>query len=515
MWTILKKSLRGAAILGMAVLLTSQANAGGILRYATIGEPPSLDVQMGTATIAITIGQHMFETLYAFDSHYTPQPLLATGEKVEDGGKKLVIGLRKGVKFHNGQEMTSADVVASLNRWGQFGARGQLLMKNVTSLQATGPYEVTMVLSEPNGAWKNMLAYPEGGPVIYPVSIVDSAANKPIEPKDYIGTGPYKFGEWRPNRYVELVRFDGYSRLATPGDGYAGARVANFDAIRFTPVPDVGTRVSGVQAGDYDYAEFISGDLYESLKSDPAIAIHRSGAPLFGLFFTNSKAGILKDNFLLRRAIQTALKKDEALRASFGPKELWEANGSIFPKGTPWYTEAGIEAYNVGDPAKAKQMAKEAGYDGTPIRLLVSTNYQTHFDQATVFTRQLAEAGINIQMMVVDWATLLKMRGQPEQWDIFVTHHSFVPDPILVTFLNDSYPGWWKTPEKEALRAAFTGTMDPAERQKIWAKIQVLFYEQVPAIKVGNAFSYDIVSKKVKGMGDTTVLWPHFWNVSK
>ena len=81
-------------------------DGAGILRYATIGEPPSLDVQMGTATIAGTIGNHMFETLYAFDSQYKPQPLLATGEKIEDGGKKLVIGLRQGVKFHNGQEMT-------------------------------------------------------------------------------------------------------------------------------------------------------------------------------------------------------------------------------------------------------------------------------------------------------------------------------------------------------------------------------------------------------------------------
>ena len=158
MRNMFKPSPRILAIVAMGLLFSSQASADGILRYATIGEPPSLDVQMGTATIAVTIGEHIFETLYAFDSHYKPQPLLATGEKVEDGGKKLVIGLRQGVLFHNGQEMTSADVVASLKRWGQYGARGALLMKNVTSLEATGKHEVTMVLSEPNGAWKNMLA---------------------------------------------------------------------------------------------------------------------------------------------------------------------------------------------------------------------------------------------------------------------------------------------------------------------------------------------------------------------
>ena len=168
--------------------------------------------------------------------------------------------------------MTAEDVVASLKRWGEFGARGKLLMKNATSVEATGKYEVTLKLSEPNGAWKNLLAYPEGGPVIYPAEIVSAAGSKPIEQKDYIGTGPYKFREWRPNRYVELLRFDGYAKLPTPGDGYAGTRAANFDTIRFIPVPDVGTRVSGVQAGDYDYAEMISGDLYDHSRQIPSVS---------------------------------------------------------------------------------------------------------------------------------------------------------------------------------------------------------------------------------------------------
>ena len=213
------------------------------------------------------------------------------------------------------------------------------------------------------------------------------------------------------------------SRVKEKGDGFAGARVASFDKIRFIPVPDVGTRVSGVQAGDYDYAEMISGDLYESLSKDPSVQVQRTNAPIFGLFFMNSKEGILKDNYKLRRAIQTALDKSQALRVAFGPKDLWNAEGSIFPKGTPWYSTDGASNYSQHDPKKAKELAKEADYTGTPIRLLVSTNYQAHYDEASVFTRQLAEAGINVQMMVVDWATLLKMRGQPEQWDIFVTHH--------------------------------------------------------------------------------------------
>lgn len=507
--------LRGAAFALIAGLGPITSASADTLRYATIGEPPSLDVQMGTATIASTIGQHMFETLYAFDSSYNPQPLLASGETLEDGGRTIIITLREGVPFHNGKELTSEDVVASLERWGEFGSRGKLLMANAVSIESTGKYEVTLKLSEPNGAWKSMLAYPNGGSVIYPAEIVTAAGGDLISKENYIGTGPFKFNEWRGNRYVELVKFDDYAILDTPGDGYAGAREANVDAIRFIPVPDVGTRVVGVQAGDYDYAEFISGDLFGILKDDPSVRIHRSGAPLFGLVFMNSKSGPLMDNFALRRAIHTALNKEEALRVSVGEEALWDANGSIYPDGNIWYTEAGTEAYNEGDPEKARAMAEEAGYDGTPIKLLVSTNYKTHYDQATVFTRQLADAGINVQMVVVDWATLLKLRAQPDQWDMFVTHHGNIPDPILLTTLNDSYPGWWVTDEKTDLKSQFTGTSDLELRRAAWSKIQALIYEQVPAIKVGDIYSYNIASPSLKGLEETTVIWPHFWGVSK
>ena len=506
---------RGAVFATASMLMCSTAVSAETLRYATIGEPPSLDVQMGTATIAAMIGQHMFETLYAFDSSFDPQPLLATGEKLEDGGRTIVISLREGVSFHNGKEMTAEDVVASLKRWGEFGSRGKLLLANAVSIEATGTYEVTLKLAEPNGAWKSMLAFPNGGPVIYPSEVVTAAAGEPLTPENYIGTGPYQFKEWRPNRYVELVRYDDYDSLDTPSDGYAGAKTAELDALQFIPVPDVGTRVSGVQAGDYDYAEFISGDLYGILKDDPSVEIHVSGAPIFGLMFMNSSSGPLKDNFPLRRAILSALNMEEALRVSVGEEALWDANGAFFPEGNIWYTEAGTDSYSQGDPEAARAMAAEAGYDGTPIKLLVSTNYKEHFDQATVFTRQLADAGINVQMVVVDWATLLKLRGQPDQWDMFVTHHGNIPDPILLTVMNDTYPGWWATPEKAELNAAFTGSADPAVRREAWAGLQALIYDQVPTVKVGDVYSYDIASPDLKGMWENSLIWPHFWGVSK
>jgi len=493
--------------------VTAMPVSAETLRYATIGEPPSLDVQMGTATLASTISQHMFETLYAFDSANAPRPYLATGETISDDGRTIVISLRDGVMFHNGDTMDAGDVVASLTRWAEHGSRGKLL--GLESAEATGDLEVTLTLAAPNGAWKSVMSFVNGGPVIYPAEIVSAAGGEPIAAENYVGTGPYKFSELRPNRHVELVRFEDFSAHPDAANGAAGARTAHFDTLRFIPVPDVGTRMSGVQAGDYDYAEYISGDLYGLVKDDPSVQVKISAAPIFGLMFMNSKAGPLATNITMRQAIMAALDMEQALQVSVGEPELYEATGAFFAEGNIWNTDAGTGAYSQGDADKARMLAEEAGYDGTPIKLLVSTNYKAHFDDASVFTRQLADAGINVQMVVVDWATLLQLRGQENEWDMFMTHHGTVPDPVLLTMLNDSYPGWWTTDEKQALLAEFTGTSDLAARQATWEKLQALIYEQHPAVKVGNLYSYDIAAPSLETAWDSAPAFPYFWNATK
>ena len=142
----LKTWMKSALAVGALMTLTSGAYAGGMLRYATVGEPPSLDQQVVTSDLATTIAHHMFEGLYTFNASNAPVPLLASGETVSADGKTIVISLREGVKFHNGQAMTSADVLASLKRWGEFGSRGSLIFDHVESVEATGDFEITMKL---------------------------------------------------------------------------------------------------------------------------------------------------------------------------------------------------------------------------------------------------------------------------------------------------------------------------------------------------------------------------------
>ena len=113
-----------AAVAGLAALLLTAIpvsaqetpRAGGVLKAAMIGEPPTLDAHLTTATITYNVMWHVYETVYALDRNYEPAPMLAEGHTVSDDGRRYTIALRRGVKFHNGKELTAADVVASLMR---------------------------------------------------------------------------------------------------------------------------------------------------------------------------------------------------------------------------------------------------------------------------------------------------------------------------------------------------------------------------------------------------------------
>jgi peptide/nickel transport system substrate-binding protein len=123
---------------------------GGVLKVAAIGEPPTLDIPMSTAVITYEIMWHVNESLFTYDKAWNPIPLLAESPAVNQSGLTYTIALRKGVKFHNGKEMTSADVVPSIRRSGQVSSVGKLLWKNVESIEGKTPHTVVISLKQPS-----------------------------------------------------------------------------------------------------------------------------------------------------------------------------------------------------------------------------------------------------------------------------------------------------------------------------------------------------------------------------
>src|SRR5712692_6806416 len=224
-----------------------QPRFGGVLKVAMFGEPPSLDLNWGPATLTWGPMWHVFETLYTFDKDWSPIPHLAEGHTVTNGGRQYTIALRKGVRFHNGKEMTAADVVASLNRWGRMLTVGTALWKSVEAVDAKGPDEVVIHLKEPSGVLLSAPAIIANGAAIYPKEVIDATGDGPL--KQFIGTGPFRFVEHKPDRHVRLARFKEYAPRSEPANGAGGKRAAYLDEVLFIPVPDGAVRVAGVESG--------------------------------------------------------------------------------------------------------------------------------------------------------------------------------------------------------------------------------------------------------------------------
>ncbi len=197
-----------AAVLVLVVLALGAASAGaqdqprmgGVFKAAMIGEPPTLDLHTTTAVIVQQITWHVYEGLYTYDKSYNAVPLLVDSHAVGDSGRTYTFKLRRGVKFHNGKELTAADVVRLAQALGQLATPGKQFWRNVEGVEAKDPYTVAMYLKEPSGALLMGLARPNSGAVIYPKEIMDAAGDNQI--KEFIGTGPYRFVEHKPDRHV-------------------------------------------------------------------------------------------------------------------------------------------------------------------------------------------------------------------------------------------------------------------------------------------------------------------------
>jgi peptide/nickel transport system substrate-binding protein len=502
-----------ALVLTLALVSPTAANdqprAGGIFRAAMIGEPPTLDLHTTTAVIVQQITWHIYETLFTYDKQYNAVPMLVDSHTTADGGRTHLFKLRRGVKFHNGKEMTSADVVASLKRWGRLATPGKAVWRNVEGVEARDPYTVAMLLKEPSGALLQALARPNNGAAIYPKDIVDAAGDAPV--KDYIGTGPYRFVEHKPDRHVRVARFKDYVARTDAANGPGGKRTAYLDEILFMPVPEVAVRLAGVETGEYHYAQQIKQDQFDRVKTLPGVVAGIIKPAGWTTAVFNHKQGAMTDK-RLRQAFQAALDMEPIMAAGFGHKAFYRVDPSLMHVEQPqWYTKVGGELYNQKNPAKARALLKEAGYSGQPLRWMTTKEYPFMYSNAIVAKQQLEDAGFKIDLQVVDWATLVQRRNKPEVWDVFSTGITFNPEPAFSTATICNWPGWWCHEDKEQWMEALARESDPRKRRAMWEKVQTLFYEDVGRVKFGDYFGLTAVRKEVQGYRPTNEM--NLWNV--
>jgi peptide/nickel transport system substrate-binding protein len=497
------------------LLLTAPAfaqdtpRAGGVLKAAMIGEPPSLDIHWTTAVITQQITWHIYETLYTYDKNLQPVPMLAESHTISDGGRRYTITLRKNVKFHNGREMNSADVVPSLQRWGKMSTTGKALWKGVEAVEAKDPYTVVIHLKEPSGSLLFGLGSPNNGAAIYPKEVMAAAGEGQI--KEFIGTGPYRFVEHKPDRHIKVARFKDYAARSDASDGgYGGKRVAYFDEILFIPVPDEAVRLAGVETGEYHYAQTIKADQFDRVKSLPALDPQVVKPYGWITAVPNHKQGVMA-NKKIRQALLAALDMEPIMSAAIGNKAFYRIDGALFyPEQAAFHSQAGVTGYGQKNPAKAKALLAEAGYKGEPVRWITTKEYDWMYNAALVAKQQMEAAGFVVDLQVLDWATLVQRRNKPELYDIFSTGFTLGADPAIATSIQCNWPGWWCNEEKERLVTEMLRETDPKKRKAQIERVQAIFYDDVGRVKFGDYFTFQVTRKELRGFRPQPFLY--FWN---
>ncbi|MBY0211652.1 MULTISPECIES: ABC transporter substrate-binding protein [Priestia] len=476
-----------------------EGKEGGTLNVASQSEPATLDAQITGDSDVKDATRSIYEGLMILDDKGNPKPDLASKVDISDDKKTYTFQLRKGVKFHNGKEMTADDVVASINRWIKLSSLGKTNFSGA-EMTKTGDYTVELHLPSPNVNTLSLLADPIPAAAILPKEVVDNASDEGI--KDYIGTGPYKVKEWKKNQYLLLEKFKDYS-----SKGREVKKTPHVDEIKISFVSDESTRISGITTGQFDVALSVSSDNAKQVEGSQNAKVETSPGGFMGLFY-NADKGVFKD-IHARKAVNAALNSKDILDSSYGSSDYYKLSSSIVNKEYPnYYSTAGKEEYNQHDKKKAKEYLKKSGYNGEEIRLMASRDYQDQYNTAVVVQQELKDIGMNVKLEVYDWATFSDKMSDTNQWDIY---------PVDWNARSTIFQGFWTTKGTSVEKSMdylnkIKAAPSVKEARGDIDAIQQYVWDELPFTLIGHKVNINAVSNNSKGYEYN--LGPIFYNMS-
>jgi peptide/nickel transport system substrate-binding protein len=513
-------------VLAAALLWAMPALAETTLRFIPYADLSVLDPHWTPGVVTRNFAYMVYDTLFAVDHNFQPQPQMVDKWTVSDDKLSWEFTLRDGLKWHDGSPVRSADCVASIKRWGvRSGSWGQPLLAAAAAIEAIDDKRFRIVLKRPFPVLDALATLTTPTPFMLPEHLAKTDPYTAVTEVD--GSGPFKFvaSEFEPGHKAVFVKNLDYVPRAEPPDWGTGGKVVKVDRVEWVYIPDATTAAQALVSGEMDRWEYVATDLLPMLKQHPDIKIDTifpigNGA---ALRFNQLQAPF--DKAKMRQAVLAVADQHEYMAALAGPQENWSTCFSFYACGTPLASDAGAEALSgPRDWSKAKRLVAEAGYNGEKINLLTAVDYPVSQAQSLVTFDLLKKLGLNVEMVEVDWGTLLKRRTSKEPadkggWSIF---HTTIPpfdliDPVTNAWMRgngeQANPGWPTDRKLEELHDAYLSATDEAQRREIAAAAQREAFDSVPYIPTGQFYFYTAYRSSLSGRIPMHV--PALWDIEK
>jgi peptide/nickel transport system substrate-binding protein len=476
---------RIALAVALAIVLCSMAcvpRPGGdgarvenpnVLVVGVTSGPNNLDPRVGTDDVSGKAAQLIFNNLMTLDERLRVVPDLAARLEQLDP-TTYVVSLKQGVNFHDGHELTSADVVYTFKslldpamvspRKGAF--------RMVKSVEAHGRYTVAFTLSEPFASF----------PINLVIPIVPDGAGPAF--RDHpVGTGPYRYVNYASDDRVELAAFD----------GYFGGRPRN-DGVVLKVVPDDIMRGLELRKGTIDVVvNDLAPDIVHQLGQDPRLQLVESPGTDYQYIGVNMRDAALQD-VRVRQALAYAI--DRQAIVEYLRRGLATPAAGLLPS-VSWAFDPDVETY-VYDPAKARALLDAAGYpdrgNGPRLRLsLKVSNSEFNRLQSSVIQQDLRAVGIALDVRTYEFATLYAdvLRGNFQLFTLqWVGGAVADPDILRRVFHSAQTPpagfnrGFFSDPRVDRLLDAAASTTPDESRRALYAGVQRLIAEEQPYISL-------------------------------
>jgi len=519
--------LRRSLLASPALLLAGQALAQSpkTLRVVMHSDLKIIDPIWTTAYIVRNHGYLIYDQLFALDAKLEPRPQMVESWTVSDDKLTWTFKLRDGLKWHDGQPVTSADVIPSIRRFTDKDVQGGLLAKVAQEITAVDDRTFRIVLKEPFGLMLKTLAKSASVPLfVMPKRVAELPISQQIS--DTTGSGPFIFkkDEWKPGEKVVYVRNPDYKARPEPPSGLAGAKIAKLDRVEWISIPDGQTAINALLSGEVDMLEEPAHDLLPVLEKDKnveIVTVNTLGST-YVLRFNWKQPPF--DSVKVRRAAEYALNQPDFLKAVIGDPRYYKECRAMFGCGAPLQSAAGMDGILQSNFEESKKLLKEAGYDGKPIVLMQTTDIHVLTNLAPVAKTLLEKGGFRVDVQSMDWQTQVSRRAKKDPvdkggWNISMTAASvaLLSDPIINHYTEASGDraqfGWPLDEEIEKLRMEFVRESDPKKQFELAEKVQKRVLDLGVTVPLGQFVQPMARRKNVSGNIQSPVTV--FWNVEK